>query len=300
VTVTVQLDSDYLRIIDPSAPARLGRIRHVLFDFDGTISVLREGWERVMAPLMVEMICDGNPPTPDIEREVAEYVDYSTGIVTIEQMGWLAEAVRRHGIARRPLTAAGYKQIYVDRLMVGVQRRLDRLNPDLTGLAHPGSGGRAGADLSDLQSQMMVAGARPFLKALVARGLRLYVASGTDHPYMLNEARALGVADFFEGGLYGAIDEDEAHRKERIIERILDEHDLHGDELLVVGDGPVEISEAVSRQALALGVGSDEVVRSGWNPAKVTRLTRAGAHFLVPDFSHAGQLAAWLTTVVKI
>ena len=27
-----------------------GRFRHVLFDFDGTISVIREGWERVMAP----------------------------------------------------------------------------------------------------------------------------------------------------------------------------------------------------------------------------------------------------------
>jgi phosphoglycolate phosphatase-like HAD superfamily hydrolase len=289
VTAPLLLDGDYLRIIDPQAPERLGRIRHVLFDFDGTISVLREGWERVMAPLMVEVICDGNPPAPEIEREVAEYVDYSTGIVTIEQMQWLAEAVRRHGIARRPLSAAEYKQIYVDRLMVGVQRRLDRLNPDLTDLK----------DLSGLQSEMMVAGARSFLEALIERGLRLYVASGTDHPYMLNEARALGVADYFEGGLYGAIDEDEAHRKERIIERILDEHDLHGDELLVVGDGPVEVREAVSRQALALGVASDEVARSGWNAAKVTRLTRSGAHFLVPDFSRADLLASWLAAPAK-
>jgi phosphoglycolate phosphatase-like HAD superfamily hydrolase len=289
VTAPLQFDADYLRIVDPAAPARLGRIRHVLFDFDGTISVLREGWERVMAPLMVEMICDGGSPTPEIEREVAEYVDDSTGIVTIEQMQWLAEAVRRHGIARHPLSAAEYKQIYVDRLMVGVQRRLDRLDPNRTGLS----------ELSGPQSQMMVEGARSFLESLVERGLRLYVASGTDHPYMLNEARALGVADYFDGGLYGAIDEDEAHRKERIIERILDEHDLHGDELLVVGDGPVEIREAVSRQALALGVASDEVVRSGWNPAKVTRLTRSGAHFLIPDFSRAGLLASWLTTPAK-
>jgi phosphoglycolate phosphatase-like HAD superfamily hydrolase len=290
VTGRLHLDGDYLRIVDPDAAARLGRIRHVLFDFDGTISVLREGWERVMAPLMVEMICDGAPPTAEIEREVAAYVDFSTGIVTIEQMQWLAEAVRRHGIARHPLTAAEYKQIYIERLMVGVRQRLDRLNPDLTGLG-PAAGWH---DLSGLQSEMMVAGARSFLEALAARGLRLYVASGTDHSYMLNEARALGVEGYFSGGLYGAIDEDEAHRKERIIERILDEHDLHGDELLVVGDGPVEIREAVSRQALALGVASDEVARSGWNPAKVTRLTRAGAHFLVPDFSRSEALAAWL------
>jgi phosphoglycolate phosphatase-like HAD superfamily hydrolase len=282
VTGSPQPGGDYLRIVDPAALARLGRIRHVLFDFDGTISVLREGWERVMAPLMVEMICDGAPATPEIEREVADYVDFSTGIVTIEQMQWLAEAVRRHGMARHPLSAAEYKQIYVQRLMVGVQQRLDRLTPDLT-------------DVRPLTpDEMMVAGARSFLAALAARELRLYVASGTDHSYMLNEARALGVDGFFNGRLYGAIDEDEAHRKERIIERILDEHDLHGDELLVVGDGPVEIREAVSRQALALGVASDEVARSGWNPAKVARLTRAGAHFLVPDLSRGEGLAAWL------
>ncbi len=268
---------DYLRLLDPAAPSRLGRIRHVLFDFDGTISVLREGWERVMAPMMVEMICDGAPPAAEIEREVAEYVDYSTGIVTIEQMQWLAEAVRRHGIARRPLSAAEYKQIYLERLLVGVNARLDRL-----------ARGEVTAD------EMMIAGARPFLAALTARGLRLYAASGTDHPYLLREARALGVDGYFDGGLYGAIDEDEAHRKERIIQRILDDHGLQGDELLVVGDGPVEVREAVARRALALGVASDEVARSGWNPAKVARLTRAGAHFLVPDLSRAEALAAWL------
>jgi phosphoglycolate phosphatase-like HAD superfamily hydrolase len=278
VTGSLQPDGDYLRIVDPAAPEHLGRIRHVLFDFDGTISVLREGWERVMAPLMVEMICDGTPSTPEIAGEVADYVDYSTGIVTIEQMQWLAEAVRRHGIARHPLSAAEYKQIYVERLMVGVQARLDRL---ARGEVQP--------------AEMMVVGAPAFLTVLAERGLRLYVASGTDHPYMLNEARALGVAGYFNGGLYGAIDEDEAHRKERIIERILDEHDLHGDELLVVGDGPVEIREAVSRQALALGVASDEVTHSGWNPAKTARLTRAGAHFMVPDFSRWEELASWLT-----
>jgi phosphoglycolate phosphatase-like HAD superfamily hydrolase len=270
-------DGEYLRIIDPAAPVRLGRIRHVLFDFDGTISVLREGWEQVMAPLMVEMICEGRPPAPEVEREVSEYVDFSTGVVTIEQMQWLAEAVRRHGMASSSLSAAEYKQIYVDRLMVGVQQRLNRL------AAH-----------SVAPDEMMVSGARSFLEALASRGLRLYVASGTDHPFMLNEARALGVDCYFNGGLYGAIDEDEAHRKERIIERILDEHDLHGDELLVVGDGPVEIREAVSRRALALGVASDEVVRSGWNPAKVARLSRAGAHFMVPDFSRGQELVGWL------
>jgi phosphoglycolate phosphatase-like HAD superfamily hydrolase len=266
-----------MRVLDPAAPARLGHIRHILFDFDGTISLLRQGWEEVMAPLMVEMICAGGPPDPAIAREVAEYVDFSTGIVTIEQMAWLAEAVRRHGRAARVLTAAEYKAIYLRRLDVRVDERLARL--------------AAGAVTPDA---MMVPGARAFVAGLAERSVRLYLASGTDHHYIETEAGALGVAGFFDGGIYGALDGDDSHRKERIIQRILDDHDLHGDELLVVGDGPVEIREAVGRDALALGVASDEVARRGWNDAKVARLARAGAHFLVNDLEPAGELIDYL------
>ncbi len=268
-----------IRILDPRAPARLGRVRHVLFDFDGTISLLRQGWEEVMAPLMIEMICAGGPPDPAVAREVAEYVDVSTGIVTIEQMAWLAAAVRRHGRAAHPLTGAEYKAIYLDRLDVRVDQRLARL---------------AAGDVTP--DAMMVPGARAFLAGSAARGVRLYLASGTDHHYVAAESAALGVAPYFEGRIYGALDGDESHRKERIIQRILAEHDLHGDELLAVGDGPVEIREAVAREALALGVASDEVTRAGWNDAKVARLTRAGAHFLVNAFEPVDELIGYLVS----
>jgi phosphoglycolate phosphatase-like HAD superfamily hydrolase len=271
------LASGYLRILDPPSVVRLGHIRHVLFDFDGTISVLRQGWEEVMHPLMVEVICDGRPSTPEIEQEVAHYIDASTGIVTIEQMQWLAEAVRRHGLARAPLGAAEYKAIYVRRLLVRVEERLGRL-----------AVGQATND------EMMIAGARDFVAGLAALGLRLYLASGTDHEYVVGEAAALGVAEYFGEEIYGAMDDDESHRKEKIIQRILDGHGLRGDQLLVVGDGPVEVREAVARQALGLGVASDEIVRTGWNAAKIRRLSLAGAHFLVPDLSQARGLLAFL------
>jgi hypothetical protein len=32
------------------------QISHVLFDFDGTISLIREGWPAVMVPMFVEML----------------------------------------------------------------------------------------------------------------------------------------------------------------------------------------------------------------------------------------------------
>jgi phosphoglycolate phosphatase-like HAD superfamily hydrolase len=260
--------NEYLQVLNPLVIERLGYIRHALFDFDGTISTLRQGWEEAMIPVMLEAICGSHPVTPEIEQEVREYVDRSTGILTIEQMRWLVDAVRRHGLAGEPLTAAQYKQIYLDRLLVTVNQRVERV---ARGEIPP--------------SAAMIVGAEEFLQALCVHGVTLYLASGTDHPYVVREASVLKIDHYFAGGIYGALDATEANNKERIIQRILDDHGLSGQELLVVGDGPVEIREAVARGAIALGVATDEVARCGWNPHKIRRLAGAGADLLVPDFS---------------
>jgi phosphoglycolate phosphatase-like HAD superfamily hydrolase len=258
----------WLQVVDPQILPCLGHIRHALFDFDGTISVLREGWEEVMAPMMVEMICGQAPPTPEIDAEVRAYIDRSTGILTIEQMAWLVEAVRQHGLAGEPKSAAAYKAIYLDRLLVSVRQRLDELR---LGKVSP--------------AEKMLAGAGEFVQALYERGIRMYLASGTDHADVVREAEALGMARFFDGRIYGALDSSQAHNKAQVIRQILLEHALGGPELIVIGDGPVEIREAVAGRAVALGVASDEIRRHGWKSSKVPRLTSAGAHLLIPDFT---------------
>jgi len=273
----------WLEVVNPSA--RLGRVRHALFDFDGTISVIRQGWENIMIPLMVEMICDAHPPTPEIESEVTEYVDHSTGILTIKQMQWLEEAVRRHGLARAPKSAREYKRIYNERLLHPVRQRLSQMDGSRDLDEHHRLFGRDG---------LMIAGARAFLQALVERGVTLYLASGTDHIYVLQEAAALDVQGFFGEHIYGARDDTEAYTKERIIQRILDDHGLRGEELLVVGDGPVEIRHAKAWGALGLGVAADEEQRQGLNPRKRQRLLAAGADLIVTDLSHHRELADYL------
>ena len=224
-----------------------------------------------MIPLMVEMITDGTPPPPGLEAEVADYVDRSTGILTIKQMRWLAETVRRYGLAKQPKTAPEYKRIYNERLLGPVRRRLAQAAQD------------GGQPVDDV---LMIAGVRAFLQGLHARGVSLYLASGTDHVYVQEEAAALGVTAFFGAHIYGAQDDSEYYTKERIIQRILDEHHLEGAELLVVGDGPVEIRNAKERDALALGVAADEERRQGLAPRKRERLLEAGADLIVTDFLH--------------
>ncbi len=266
-------DNGWIRVLKPEVEARLGSVRHALFDFDGTLSVLRQGWEPVMESVMLSAISPNEPPTPKIAGEVRAYIDRSTGILTIHQMAWLEEAVQRFGLAKQARTAREYKQIYLKALMVSVSKRLERLEH---GLARP--------------EEYLIAGSADFLSSLAERGVRLYVASGSDHPDVVREAQALGIADYFTGGIFGALDSSEANGKDRIIQRILNEHHLAGKELLVVGDGPVEIIEAQARGAISLGVASDEVLRCGWNPHKIERLAEAGADMLVADFIRAKAL----------
>ncbi|NLE46217.1 MAG: HAD family hydrolase [Chloroflexi bacterium] len=266
---------NWLEVLNPDI--RLGLVRHALFDFDGTISVIRRGWETVMIPLMVEMICDGQPATPELVAEVEEYVDRSTGILTIKQMQWLEEAVVRRGIAESPRTAQQYKQIYNERLLRPVRQRMSQME---TGTA--------------ARDHLMIAGARSFVEGLHDRHVSLYLASGTDHVYVLEEANALGVANLFGAHISGAQDDTEAYTKERIIARILDENHLSGEELVVLGDGPVEIRHAKARGAIALGVASDEEARFGLNPRKRERLLSAGADLIIADFTHHTELLSVL------
>lgn len=274
-TASALIDEPWIEVRNPDAV--LGHVRHALFDFDGTISVIRRGWEDVMIPMMVEMIVGDHPADPAIEAEVADYVDRSTGILTIKQMAWLEEAVKRYGLNPDRHTAKHYKAIYNERLLKPVRERLQRAG-----------------DKGEVGETLTIAGASDFLPGLRDRGVSLYLASGTDHAYVLQEAAALGVAEFFGDEIYGAMDDTEAYAKKRIIQRILDDHNLQGSELLVVGDGPVEIREAARRGALTLGVAADEAQRQGLNPRKRQRLIDAGADLIVTDFLHHEVLTAWL------
>jgi len=261
-----------------STRAILGRFRHALFDFDGTLSVIREGWERVMAPLMVEMIAgEEGDPDGSIRREVEQYVNESTGIQTIRQMDWLARTVAARRGPDKALSPEQYKALYNERLMVPVRERLSRL---------------ARGEVT--REELMVCGAEDFLRRLCGRGLTLYVASGTDVEDVRNESAALGLVPCFGGGIFGAVGASREESKARVMRDILDTHQLEGPELLVVGDGPVEIREGKARGAVAVGVASDDVRRHGLNPAKRDRLLRAGADLIIPDFTVAGELLGLL------
>src|SRR5881396_673508 len=80
-------------------------ISHVLFDFDGTLSLIREGWVDVMMSMFLEML----PALPgETEAAVRQMLDddimRENGKQTIYQMIRFAERIKeRDGKAREPL-----------------------------------------------------------------------------------------------------------------------------------------------------------------------------------------------------
>jgi phosphoglycolate phosphatase-like HAD superfamily hydrolase len=264
-----------IEILRPDLPR--GRFRSVLFDFDGTLSLIREGWPQVMIPMMVSILRETG--TAETEAELAasveEFVMRLNGRQTIYQMIQLADEVRRRG--GRPLDPLVYKHRYHELLMERIRHRLAALE---SGAATP--------------EEWTVPGSHALLENLRRRGLTLYLASGTDLKYVRHEARLLGVAEYFGEHIYGALDNYQDFSKKMIIARILRDNDLHGEQLLAFGDGFVEIEEVKSAGGVAVAVASDEVIRRGVHAWKRNRLVRAGADIVIPEYRRQERLIAYL------
>ncbi len=254
------------------------RPEFALFDFDGTLSLIREGWQQVMVPMMVTILADTETEetAQELGRVAEEFVMELNGKQTIYQMIRLAEEVAaRGGVPENPLV---YKHRYHELLMQRVLSRRDALRD-----------GRA------VPADWLVPGALDALAALRDLDVLMFLASGTDEQYVIEEAELLGVAEFFGGRIYGAVDDYRNFSKQMVIERILEDNNVDGSRLIGFGDGYVEIDNVKSAGGIAVAVASDEAGRSGkpdtWKRA---RLIGVGADIVIPDFREFDVLCGYL------
>ena len=265
-------------MIEPIRPqATAAHARVALFDFDGTLSLIRSGWVDVMVPMMVEILADLNTGESEAELRslVEDFVWRLTGKETIYQMMEFASHVSsRGGNAKDPLE---YKKMYLDLLWERIRGRIDELK---RGHASP--------------EQYMVPGARALLETLRARGLKMYLASGTDEIYMKEEARLLDVARYFDGGVYGALDDYKSFSKKILIQRIISTTDVAGGEILGFGDGYVEIEEVKQVGGVTVGVATTEPECRVVDDWKRQRLIGVGADYIVPNYLCHDELVAML------
>lgn len=256
---------------------RRGPFKVALFDFDGTLSLIREGWPRVMVDLMMahlyshSLVRDHDTDAAHVEG----FVMALNGHPTIRQMERFAEEVTtRGGKADQP---AVYLQQYLDSLMKVVSGRWHALES-----------GRAGAE------EWVVPNAHGILGAIQRRGVPLYVASGTDLAHVSREVDLLKLAPFVTGRVFAPRDNDATFRKRDVIERALNELGVRGEELIGFGDGVVETQEVKRTGGVAVGVASLPAGERGVNASKRQTLIAAGADVIVPDYECADELLAWL------
>jgi phosphoglycolate phosphatase-like HAD superfamily hydrolase len=257
--------------IHPGTSAPFARV--AVFDFDGTVSLIRAGWADIMLPMMLEVLSAlGTGESPDdLRRAVEPSIWRLTGKDTLYQMIALAEQVKVRG--GTPLDPREYKQEFLNRLFAVSRPRIQQLR-----------------DGSCARDQYLVPGTRALLEDLRARGLRLYLASGTDDAHLKEEAGLLDVTRYFDGGVYGALPDPDAFSKRILMERILRRTGMRPHHVIGFGDGPVEIEELKRAGALAVGLATDEPGCRETSPWKRRNLIEVGADYIIPNYLCRGVL----------
>ncbi len=258
--------------------------RYAVLDFDGTISLVREGWQAIMIGYFTEEL----QKTPKglltdeetLKKQAREMIFLHTGKQTIFQCIALAETIE--SVGGTPLDPQAYKDEYSRRLLEKIDGRLKGL-----------------ADGSIDPETLTVPGTRELLKMLLDNGVDLYLASGTDEEYVRNEVELLGLLPFFKGHVYGAQQDYKTFSKKKVIEKLIADNRLAGEELLGFGDGYVEIENIREVGGYAVGVASNETARAGIDEWKRERLIRAGADAIIPDYREIAALQSRLFPETK-
>jgi phosphoglycolate phosphatase len=258
------------------------RLRHAVFDWDGTLSFIRAGWGEVMLELFLSHL----PALPGedaakLRHQAHDDIWRLNGKPTIHQMQCLAERVVERGGERRP--AVAYQSEYATRLRRMVDARIEEVR----------SGSRSAAAYQP-------PGTVACLEALSAAGLILHVVSGTEARHVNAEVEVLGVSRFFGPRVHGPSGpEDRSYSKRGVMDAILASDGAAGDALVVFGDGHVEIEEAKAMGATAVAVATDEeVFGSGRiDEAKRQRLWGVGADMVVPDYARLDEILGGLGLV---
>ena len=189
------------------------------------------------------------------------------GKQTIYQMIQLAERMKERG--GHPKDPLWYKHEYLRRLDERIRTRIDGL-----------------ATARSARMIFWFSVRARCSKPSKRRGLQLYLASGTDEQFVKQEADLLDLTRYFGGHIYGAQDDYKSFSKKMVIERILRENNISGDQLLAFGDGYVEIENTKEVGGLAVAVASDEANNGSgrMDEWKRQRLLGVGADICIPDY----------------
>lgn len=263
-------------LLNPALPRHPFKV--AVFDFDGTVSLIREGWAGVMADLGLEILRD-NKLLRDTESAERLYLEDQmlrlSGKPSVFQMRRMAEIVTERG--GTPPDSDAMLAEFLRRLFAIADRRKADLQSGKT-----------------TPAEWAVPGTHALLDELRRRGVELYLASGTDLKYVREEAALLDLSRYFGDRVFAPADNSPDFSKRTVIEGILRDHRITGAELIGFGDGYSETVEVKRAGGVAVGVASQEAGVPGLNALKRAMLAELGADVIVPDYAHSSELLQWL------
>jgi len=231
-------------------------IRFAMFDFDGTLSLIREGWSGIMADIGVRLV---NDPTGRDEIELAML--QLSGHASIVQMHRLREIAGGGPPAEELLDE--FREKLAERTDVRKRRIRDRI---------------------DSPDAWMVPGSRGMLEELRSRDVHLVLASGTPMEALTEEVDLLGLGEFFGERVYAPTGNSANFSKASVLAKYRERLNLSGLEIVGFGDGYAETVAVVEAGGLAIGLASREAGEPGENAMKAAMLRDLGATIIVPDY----------------
>ncbi|MDR1141134.1 MAG: haloacid dehalogenase-like hydrolase [Planctomycetaceae bacterium] len=265
-----------IEVVHGASPA--ARPKAAMLDFDGTISIIRAGWH----PILIELFLKYLRETPqgkrlseiELKQIAKNNIELNIGKQPIYQFYSLVQVIQKlEGISS---DAENYLNEYYQSLFEIVRQRHEQLQNGLD------------------PQELMVPGTLDFLTMLRRHGLKLYLASGTEEEFVRKDVQLLQLTDYFDGGLYGGQKDPSTFSKAMVVTKILRENKITGTELIGIGDGHTETDEVKKVGGFALGVASNETERQGIDLWKRDQLIRAGADWIIPDYTDIVQIESKL------
>lgn len=222
-------EMEIVRVTVPKMPLKVA-----IFDFDGTVSLIVEGWQKLLTEMFLEFL----RPLPGgeliTESYVRKIIDLNTGKRTISQAYSLADEISKLG--GTPSPAICYHEEYY--------RRLDRLTaPRISALKE-----------GKKRDELLVPGIRDCLEMLRSRGIMICLLSGSEQTTITESAKLLGIIEYFGGGIFGTNENPSESFKADTIVKILETNGIKAGEMVGFGDGATETSDVHRLGGLAVGL----------------------------------------------
>jgi len=241
--------------------------RYAVLDWDGTISRLREGWQNLMLGIFMGVLCQAELKQENMKATMEDCmisIDKLTGKPTYSQMLDLANRVSALG--KKPMHALDYKKAYTTLLDRQVLNRLELLYE-----------GKA------VVTDFLVPGSREFLRLLHQKGIKVFVATGSDETPVMHELEELGIMQYCVA-VKGCHDKKAGEDpKYTVIKNLIEETKARKGEIFTCGDGFVEV-ELGAKNGLAVGVNTKDDNYFKMNQNKFDKLVKAGADVVINDF----------------